>query len=271
MPDSLGKVPALELEYVAVDKLVPYARNARTHSDSQIAQLAASIREFGFTNPVLTDGDKGIIAGHGRVMAARKLGMATVPCIELSHLTEPQRRAYILADNRLALSAGWDDEMLRVELADLKEMDFALDLTGFSVDEVDALLLGPGAGEDPYSRKILAPIYEPTGENPPVASLIDDTKARALKDAIGAAGLPDDIAAFLEAAADRHTVFHFARIAEFYAHAAPEVQRLMEASALVIIDFDAAIENGFVRLTKRLAELVSDQAELGRGEDEDAS
>ena len=123
-----------------MSELIPYARNSRTHSDEQVAQIAASIKEFGFTNPVLVDADGGIIAGHGRVMAARKLGMDHVPVIELAHMSETQKRAYIIADNKLALNAGWDDEMLALEIADLKEEGFDLDLTGFSLDEIEELL-----------------------------------------------------------------------------------------------------------------------------------
>lgn len=124
---------------MSIDKLVPYARNSRTHSDEQIAKIAASIKEFGFLNPIIIDGDNGIIAGHGRVMAAQRLGIKELPCIEASHLTEAQRRAYVIADNRLALNAGWDDDMLRIELDELGEMGFDLELTGFSLDEIDAL------------------------------------------------------------------------------------------------------------------------------------
>ncbi|WP_297479298.1 site-specific DNA-methyltransferase [Ferrovum sp.] len=127
---------ALEVRYRKLEDLIPYARNSRTHSEDQVAQIASSIREFGFTNPVLIDGSGGIIAGHGRVMAARKLKMTEVPVIELAHLTETQKQAYILADNKLALNAGWDEEMLRLELADLEEQGFDLDLTGFSLDEI---------------------------------------------------------------------------------------------------------------------------------------
>lgn len=123
-----------------VDSLVPYARNARTHSSEQIAQLRASIREFGFTNPLLIDEAGGIIAGHGRLEAARAEGLPEVPCIVLAGLTEAQRRALVLADNKLALNAGWDTELLAVELADLKAGGFDLHMTGFSLDEVDALL-----------------------------------------------------------------------------------------------------------------------------------
>ena len=124
---------------VDIDKLVPYVRNARTHSPEQILQLQASIREFGFVNPVLIDNEYNVIAGHGRIMAARAEGIKEVPCVFVSHLTEAQKRAYILADNRIALNAGWDEEMLRVELEELRDLDFDLDLTGFDDDEITSL------------------------------------------------------------------------------------------------------------------------------------
>lgn len=137
---------SLQIDYRATDTLIPYARNSRTHSDAQVAQIAASIREFGFTNPVLVDADGGIIAGHGRVLAARKLGLAEVPTICLGHLTETQRRAYVIADNKLALNAGWDEQMLAVELLELQQQDYDLSLTGFSEDELADLL--PEDAED---------------------------------------------------------------------------------------------------------------------------
>ncbi len=121
---------------VNVADLVPYTSNSRTHSDEQVAQIAASIREFGFNNPILTDGENGIIAGHGRLLAARKLGMKEVPTIELSHLTKNQRKAYIIADNKLALNAGWDMEMLSLEMGDLKDEGFDLSLIGFDDNEL---------------------------------------------------------------------------------------------------------------------------------------
>jgi DNA modification methylase len=129
-----------------VSELVPYARNARTHSPAQVAQIAASIREFGFTNPILVDGERGVIAGHGRLLAARQLGMTQVPTLELSHLTPAQRRAYVLADNRLALSAGWDEDLLRVELAELGTGGFDLALTGFDELEIASFLAEPSSG-----------------------------------------------------------------------------------------------------------------------------
>jgi len=119
--------------------LIPYINNARTHSDDQITQIAASIKEFGFTNPVLVDGENGIIAGHGRVLAAKKLGLDEVPTIELKHLTKTQKKAYILADNRLALNSGWDNDLLALELGELSDDGFDLDLLGFDVGELEGL------------------------------------------------------------------------------------------------------------------------------------
>ena len=124
-----------QIEQVSIEALIPYARNSRTHSDAQVAQIAASIKEFGFTNPVLIDQDGGIIAGHGRTLAARKLGLGEVPCLRLAYLSEAQKKAYIIADNKLALNAGWDDEMLKVEINELSDLNFDLSLLGF--DDVE--------------------------------------------------------------------------------------------------------------------------------------
>jgi DNA modification methylase len=131
---------ASRIERIGVETLLPYAKNSRTHSDEQVAQIAASIKEFGFNNPILIDKDNTIIAGHGRLLAARRAGMVDVPCIRLDHLTETQRKAYVIADNRLALNAGWDNEMLTIELNELLEDDFALDILGFDEKELKALL-----------------------------------------------------------------------------------------------------------------------------------
>ena len=130
-----------EITLVPTENLIPYARNARTHSDAQVAQIAASIQEFGWTNPVLIDGENGIIAGHGRVLAARKLGIEKIPCIELSHLTKAQKQAYILADNKLAMNAGWDMALLATELLELDSLNFNLDLTGFGKDEIEQIMI----------------------------------------------------------------------------------------------------------------------------------
>lgn len=129
----------LEVTYRPIESLIPYARNSRTHSDAQVAQIAASIREFGWTNPVLIDAEGGIIAGHGRIMAGRKLGIKEAPCIVLENLTDAKRRAYVIADNKLALNAGWDVELLKIELKDLDAEKFDLTLTGFEIGELTTL------------------------------------------------------------------------------------------------------------------------------------
>ncbi|MBT3494529.1 MAG: site-specific DNA-methyltransferase [Rhodospirillaceae bacterium] len=132
----------LKIEHTPVDRLIPYARNARTHADDQVAQIAGSIAEFGFVNPILVGNDDVIIAGHGRLLAAQKLGMADVPVIRLEHLSEIQRRALVIADNKIAENAAWDEELLRLELEELQAEDFDLDITGFDLDEIDRLLQG---------------------------------------------------------------------------------------------------------------------------------
>lgn len=140
-----------QIDYLPIEALIPYARNSRTHDPAQVAQIAASIKAFGFTNPVLVDGVGGIIAGHGRVLAARQLNLQTVPCIRLSHLTENQTRAYVIADNQLALNAGWNQEMLLLEIQTLQAAEFNLDLLGFTPAELAALmpeLVAPGLTDE---------------------------------------------------------------------------------------------------------------------------
>jgi ParB-like chromosome segregation protein Spo0J len=157
----------MKIEQIQTADLIPYARNTRTHSPEQVAQIAGSIREFGFTNPILIDADNGIIAGHGRVMAAGLLGLASVPCIRLAHLTETQKRAYIIADNKLALNAGWDEDMLGLELADLREADFDLGLMGFDAEEIELALnpsepnFEPGTEDDQGKLDEKSPIECP--------------------------------------------------------------------------------------------------------------
>ncbi len=154
---------AEKIEQWPIDKLIPYARNSRTHSEDQIAQIAASIKEFGFTNPVLIDVGGGIIAGHGRVLAARKLNITKIPCIKLEHLTDTQKRAYVIADNKLALNAGWDLELLKVEFDDLMTNEVSLNITGFSGSEAEAIIKGedfaPGTEDDQGKLDQLDPKY----------------------------------------------------------------------------------------------------------------
>ena len=161
---------AKRIELWPVDRLRPYERNARTHSPEQVAQIAASIVEFGFTNPILVDSSDGIIAGHGRLSAAQELGLKTVPVVVLDHLSERQRKAYILADNQLALNAGWDTDLLREELQDLAAQDFDLSLIGFSDDELADLLpatLEAALRETPH-------VEVADGASPTVVDLLDE-------------------------------------------------------------------------------------------------
>ncbi|MCW3784578.1 site-specific DNA-methyltransferase [Defluviimonas salinarum] len=160
---ALASGSDLRLEHRPVAELVPYARNARTHSEAQVALIAGSIREYGFTNPVLVDGANGIIAGHGRVMAARQLGLATVPVIELAHLSAAQKRAYILADNRLALQAGWDADLLAIEMGELSELGIDLGALGFDAGEIDALLRS--GSPDPREEETPAPPAMPVSRS----------------------------------------------------------------------------------------------------------
>ena len=136
-----------EMQLVPLYKLVPYINNARTHSPEQITKLRSSLREFGFVNPVIIDRDYGIIAGHGRVMAAKEEGIEEVPCVFVDYLTEAQKKAYIIADNRFAQDAGWDEELLRIEIEALQGMDFDVGLTGFNDDEIADLFVGDDKSE----------------------------------------------------------------------------------------------------------------------------
>jgi len=178
--DDVKRLPTIK--NIKVSDLIPYVNNSRTHSDEQISQVAASIKEFGFTNPILLDGDNGILCGHGRTLAAKKLGLEIVPCIELSHLSEAQRKAYIIADNQLALNSGWDIDTLRLELETLGEFDFDLGLLGFDDDVIEKLLDIeaelpdlPDGDRDPFQQKTFT-LHDEQAE------LIDEAVKRAKKD-----------------------------------------------------------------------------------------
>jgi hypothetical protein len=248
----------MQIKEIEVEKLIPYANNSRTHDDAQVAQLAASIKEFGFRNPILVDG-VGIIAGHGRLLAARKLGLDKVPTIDCSDMTEIQKKAYIIADNKLALNAGWDNNLLSLELEQLDADKFNLELLGFSADELKLIFEDNGESSDndsKYTKKIEAPVYIPSGDCPPILNLFENTKYLELYKKIEEErNIDSELREFLFAAAGRHIRFDFEQIAEYYAHATPNVQALMEDSALVIIDFDKAITDGYVKLTKAIGEI----------------
>lgn len=247
-----------KIEQWSIDKLLPYARNSRTHSEEQIAQIAGSIKAFGFTNPILVGADGVIVAGHGRLSAARKLGLDKVPVIVLDHLSETERRALVIADNKLALNAGWNMDMLSLEIQELKESDFNIDLLGFDEEELDELLDNELESDNPYTNKIEAPSYEPSNEKPDVKDLYDDAKAFEIIEAIKKANIPQAEKDFLMLTAGRHVILNFQKIADYYAHSEKPVQELMELSALVIVDFDSAIKNGWVNLSKRLEEMYDE-------------
>jgi ParB-like chromosome segregation protein Spo0J len=159
--DDKFQWPADKVERRPISELIPYARNSRTHSDAQVAQIAASIREWGWTMPILVDEDGNVIAGHGRIMAAQKLGIADVPCMTATGWSEAKRRAYVIADNKLALNAGWDDDVLKLELQDVDTLGFDLTLTGFDVAELANLFdepdFAPGTEGDQGKLDELAP------------------------------------------------------------------------------------------------------------------
>jgi hypothetical protein len=255
---SKSKNHTYQIEQVDIQKLIPYANNAKLHSEKQVSQIASSIREFGFNNPVLIDSENGIIAGHGRVLAARKLDLEQVPCIRLVHLTDNQRKAYILADNRLAeTGGGWDEEILKLEI---KAIEWS-DLEEIGIDDFEFSEIEFGESEEssektnnPYTAKIETPVYQVTGETPDVSDLMNLEKYNVLLQAISKSAVSSQQKEFLKFAAARHIVFNYQQIAEFYAHADKELQQLMEDSALVIVDFNKAIEKGFVKLTDSIAE-----------------
>ncbi|PXW42065.1 ParB-like nuclease family protein [Klebsiella oxytoca] len=250
----------LEIVYKSTEQLICYARNARIHTEEQVKQIIRSIQKFGWTNPILIDERGEIIAGQGRIMAADGLAIDQVPCIVLDGLSDAQKKAYRLADNKIPLNAGWDAELLKLEFSELLDSDFDISLTGFSQLEIDDFLIEVDAeqidDDERYTAKIDSPVYEPSETIPEVTDLYDEEKTLKLVSDIRAASLPEDVEKFLLSAAERHTVFNFNKIADYYSHAPENIQALFEASALVIVDYQQAIEHGFVHMTKRMVEII---------------
>ena len=211
----------------------------------QVEQIKKSMQEFGNIDPIGIWHNE-IVEGHGRYLALKELGETQVPVIRLDDLTDEQRRAYTLVHNQLTMNSGFDLDTLKVELENIGEIDMS-DF-GFSLNDL--------AEDETYTRKIEPPTYEPAEENAPaIGELCDKSKYDDLVRYIDNADIPQDIADFLKLAAARHIVYDYGRIAEFYAHQPKEIQELMESSALVIIDYDKAIANGFVKLTNELETL----------------
>jgi len=249
--------PAIQEFAVPIDQLTLLPGNPRR---GDVEAIKASLDRFGQRYPLVVRG--GVVqAGNHRVMAAQELGWTELAVVDADDLTEDEARAFAAADNRTGDLGAYDLEELAEWLAPLD--DDLLLAAGYDSDALDELLAGPD--DQLYSRKIEAPTYEPTSdEPPPIADLCDTTRTDALLAAIEQADLDPGVAGFLRAAAQRHTRFWFDSIAEFYAHAPPEVQALMEASALVIIDWDQAVEEGFVVLSQGIA----DQYALEHGDDD---
>ena len=260
----------LKIEYKKTEELIPYVMNARVHSDQQVAQIASSIKEFGFNAPIAIDSDNGVICGHGRLLAAKKLGITEVPTVCLSHLSPIQKKAYILADNKLSLNASWDENVLKLELEDLKVNNFKIDNFGFDSNEISKILendtrsIGVSDNKSNEAESLLnlkSPVYEPKGPMPSLAELYDSKKTDSLISEINQANIPEDLKKFLRCAAGRHCQFNYEKIAEYYAHCDGDIQKLFENSALVIVDINDAIHNGFVKMSQKLEQIIKDQQE----------
>lgn len=235
----------LKIEYIPIDKLKPYENNARKHADKDIKVIVNSIKEFGFDDPIGIWGEDNIIVeGHGRVLAAKKLGMTEVPIIRLDHLTDEQRRAYALVHNKSAELSNWLTDVLKNEI---NNIDLDMSKFGFNLSD-----------ENPYSMKVKVPLYEPTGELMSLTDCVDTEKYDKLIKDIENSNINDTEKEFLKLSASRHIVFNYRNIAEYYASASPEMQKLMEDSALVIIDLNSAIEKGYCMMMNKIEGLIND-------------
>ena len=220
----------------------PYEKNPRKN-DNAVEYVANSIKEFGFKVPIVIDKDGVIVAGHTRYKASKKLGLEKVPCIIADDLTDEQIKAYRLADNKVSEKSEWDFDLLQDELSEILNIDMEM---------FDFNKLGTGSGENPYTQKINIPQYEITGEKPDILELVDDEKTNELIEEIKKSNVTEKEKDFLIQSAQRHLIFKYKKIAEYYANASEEMQKLMEKSALVIIDFDNAIANGYVRMKSEI-------------------
>ena len=248
----------LQVVYRKVDEIIPYEKNPRLN-DEAVEPVAESIKEFGFKIPIVLSSDGVIVAGHTRIKAAKKLGMEEVPCIIADDLTEEQVKAFRLADNKSAEIAQWDDELLQGELSEILDIDMSL--FGFGGGETD---FADELPDDTYTMKTNIPQYEITGDCPEISEMLDTEKADDLiKEISQAEGITPEEKEFLIQAARRHNVFNYRNIAEYYAHATPEMQRLMEKSALVIIDMNDAIANGYATLFGDVADIMEGEENEG--------
>lgn len=252
---------ALSCKMVPINELEPYARNPRKN-DEAVDRMVAAIKEFGFRIPVVAKSDGTIVDGHLRLKAAKKLGMDKVPVALADELTDAQIKAFRLLANQSANWAEWDMDLLKLELEELSVADIDLDIIGFPEDMFsDGEGLGSDSGAtDKYTTKVATPLYEPTGKDVSLDDCLDRSKYAELVAKIEKSNLSKKEKAFLKDAATRHFEFNYQNIAEYYASkASKEMQELMEDSALVIIDMDAAIAKGYVQLSKTVEELMAEQ------------
>ena len=234
----------MEIIYKQTSELIPYINNPRKN-DKAVDAVASSIKNFGFKVPVIIDSQGEIIAGHTRLKAAKKLDIKEVPCLIADDLTPAQIKAFRIADNKVSEFAEWDMDLLKIELDGLDEF------TGFQIDEIFN-----NNNENPYSKKVTTPIYEVTQNKPSIDELTDLNKTNYLKKIIENSNIEQEIKNFLVLSSYRHLKFNYSKIAEYYAHSNEEVQEIMEELALVIIDYDKAIEFGFVRITETIEEML---------------
>jgi len=242
---------------IPVSKIKPNPENPNGHSQRQIKLLAEIIRETGIRCPVTVSNLSGLVVrGHGRLEALKELGVELIP-VDFQDYDSPElETADLIADNRIAELANMNQSKLKELMKQLQETGLNMSLTGYDSKSLKEFMDHLRSGDQPYTTKINTPVYEITGENPDLADLYDDNKYLQIIKRIESSGLPEDIKNFLKLAATRHIVLDFASIAEYYAHAGKELQGLMEDQALVIIDYDKAIEAGYVELTNDILDLA---------------
>lgn len=249
----------MEIINKKIEDLKPYENNPRFNDDA-VQYVANSIKEFGFKVPMVIDKNNVIVTGHTRYKAALELGLKEVPCVIADDLSEEQIKAFRLVDNKASEFADWNFDLLDLELDDIN-----LDMTDFGfLNNLSELGVEDEEGGDidvdydEYSTKVGAPQYEMTGEEPEISDLINETKAKELLEKINKSNISEEQKEFLRKAATRHLVFDYSKIAEYYAHQNKEMQKLMEDSALVIIDINDAIANGYVRLEKDVEKIMNE-------------
>lgn len=248
------EIKAKEITFVDIESLIPNPKNNNKHPKEQIERLSKLIKYQGFRNPLVVSNRSGfVLCGHGRIEAAKLAGMKKVPVMYQDFENEAQEYAYLTSDNAIASWAELDLSAVNSEVLEMGP-DFDIDLLG-----IEDFVIDMSEDDEVYTRKVESPIYEPSGEKPVVSMLYDTAKTDELLNEIEESNLPLDVKLFLKLAAHRHTKFNYRNIAEYYAHATPEEQNLMEKSALVIIDFEKAIELGFAKLSKDLLSIAGEE------------